>query len=66
MEAEKVYSQWREAEAQQEKFETEFYANFLTKYPHIKIIRIHDSWLFESPEHYQLFLDEFKKWKQKS
>jgi hypothetical protein len=41
-----------------------FYANFQLKYPNVKIVTIHDSWLFEKPEDYQLFkdeLDEFLK-----
>ncbi len=55
--------QW-EAQARVARLEGEFYANFLTRYPNIKVIRVHDSTLFERKEDYLLFKDELEKFMQ--
>ena len=52
--------QWEEA-AKQARLEGEFYANFTINHPNVKIVRIHDSTIFESSKDYQLFIDEYEK-----
>lgn len=52
--------QWEEA-ARKDRIMTEFYANFQTHHPNVKLVLIHDSCLFEKQEDYLLFKDELEQ-----
>ncbi len=52
--------QWAKAMSEQADLETVFYANFQLRNPGMTIVRIHDSWLFESQQDCQLFTDDLE------
>lgn len=61
---ENFFKQWKVAEAEYARLEATFFANFTLKYPGVKVLRVHDSWCFDSLEDYQLFTSEFEKFRK--
>ncbi len=52
--------QWAKAMSEQADLEATFYGDFQLRHPDMTIVRIHDSWSFESQQDYQLFSDELE------